>query len=136
MVSDTQAAYFAGLFDGEGSCGIYSVGKRQSEFRISITNCDPRPLQAVLTLFGGRVRRREAQPNRASKRPIYEWYRHGQSSEEFLICIRPYTIIKSEQIDVYLTARTFLVGKGNKKAMRNDVGLLQAEHTLKALKRC
>ena len=136
MVTDTRAAYFAGLFDGEGSCGIYSIGKRQSEFRISITNCDPRPLQVVLTLFGGRVRRREPQPNRASKRPVYEWYNCGFKSEAFLICIRPYTIIKSEQIDVYLSARTFLAGKGNKRTMRNDVGILQAEHTLKALKRC
>lgn len=137
MATDTQCAYFAGFFDGEGSCGLYDTGDlgKQPQFRVSLCNTDPRPLQTVKTLFGGAIRARLPHKGHLGKKINYEWYVYGKNSETFLIAIRQFTIIKSEQIDVFLTARKYLVGKGNRKAMHNTDRLIKAEQKLKALKK-
>lgn len=136
MAFDTSTAYvyFAGFFDGEGSCGIYTYKGKKTQFRVSLCNNDPRPLHRVVEMFGGYLRPRF----RKYKDGIsnnWEWYIDGTKAEKFLRAIRPHTIIKGEQIDVFLTARTFLCGKGRNKALRNDDGIASAAVTLKLLKR-
>ena len=136
MASDTKTSYFAGFFDGEGSCGIYdtSIDKKQAQFRVSLCQNDPRPLYEVQSIFGGSIRPRRRYVN--NKLSInYEWYIYGSKAERFLFCIRPFTIVKSEQIDIFLAARKCLCGKGNRKATQNSAGLIEAERVLKALKR-
>ena len=129
--------YFAGFFDGEGSCGIYRVRNKPQipVFRVSLCNNDPRPLQEAHVQFGGTVRPR-LRTQRGKTTCNYEWYIYGKNADVFLKSIRPFTVIKSEQIDKFLSARLMLVGSGNRRTAESDRAIREAETILKTLKRC
>ena len=42
--SETEIAYFAGLFDGEGCIGIYKHPRSGFSYKLTLSNTDPRPL--------------------------------------------------------------------------------------------
>lgn len=126
--------YFAGLFDGEGSCGIYTSGKDKPEFRVSICNNDPRPLHMAVEAFGGSLRRRD-RPYRGRISCNWEWYSYGANAGRFLTAIRPYTVIKSDQIDVFIATKRAMPGKGHRMSAHGKVALVEAEALLKRLKR-
>lgn len=134
-----ELAYFAGLFDGEGSVGIYSTKRiaqhgGQAQFRVCLCNNDPRPLDRAKVLFGGRVRPRLRQ-YKARLSNNWEWYIDGQRADRFLIAVLPHLIIKRDQAEVYLSARRHLVGQGRVKTPAYAEALVRAEQTLKELKR-
>lgn len=127
--------YFAGFFDGEGSCGIYDSAKRkQTVFRVSLCNNDPRPLAEAKSRFGGVVRSRFRRQRNETKNN-YEWYIYGKNAERFLQAIRPFVLVKGEQIDVFLTARKLLCGSGNRMSDDAKLAIQEAEVLLKQMKR-
>ena len=133
-----ELAYFAGLFDGEGSVGIYDtklIAQKggQAQFRVCICNNDPRPLDRVKTLFGGRVRPR-LRTYRGRLTNNWEWCIHGHNADRFLVAVLPYLIIKRDQAEVYLSARRHLVGQGRIKTPTYAEALVTAELFLKKLK--
>lgn len=105
--------YFAGLFDGEGSVGIYAVGASSYGVRLSLNGTHLPMMQAACDHFGiGAVRRVKRQnvrlPNgvvspAAQTRPGYRWTLTKKSEIlEVLQRVRPCLIEKTEQADIVI----------------------------------
>ncbi len=45
--------FLAGIFDGEGSFGVWGKGKNRKSFQCSVEMCDKEIIQRFLDLFGG-----------------------------------------------------------------------------------
>ena len=98
MNFETTKAYFAGLFDGEGSLFIHrsNANPHQRTLRVKVTNQSFDVLESIKTIFGGSVSQTTDQ-NRCK-----HWVIMGEPARHFLLAIRPYSRIKAEQIDVAL----------------------------------
>lgn len=103
LVGKNRAAYFAGLFDGEGSCYIIKV--KQSKwsrgggfyYRASVCLSMARKdtIDALHKCYGGHARGRE--PHNGVL-PMYEWsLKDNPTKERFLLDTIPYMITKREQ---------------------------------------
>ncbi len=106
-----DAAYIAGLFDGEGTVGYYNASQssknRPGYFHasINITNTDPRPLVWIAEVTGiGKVSLLKMSDASGRRRPAYQW-QVGKRHEviAFLVAVRPYLKIKHDQVDILLT---------------------------------
>lgn len=127
--------YFAGFFDGEGSCGIYDAKKRkQTQFRVSLCQNDPRPLTQAHVKWGGSVRARR-RPYKGRVVVNYEWYIYGAKAERFLQDILPFTCVKTAQIEVFLKARTIVGKQGHRITTQASSAVKEAEDILKGLKK-
>lgn len=108
LISETQAAYFAGLFDGEG-CVMIHVRDRVTSLTLTVTNSDLRPLTRLKLIYGGSI---WPMPQVEGRRPVWAWRISGRKSLAFVHDILPYTIIKSEQLQLFFEcAATLKSGK-------------------------
>lgn len=104
---DTELAWAAGFFDGEGyiSCPerntIHKNKSYKSNYiRLGINHVDPRPLQRMYHLFGGALEQNiYATGNR---KPRCQWKLSCQEAKNFLIQVRPYLINKDIVADIAL----------------------------------
>ena len=111
-ITVAELAYFAGFFDGEGCVAAY-----KRKYVVSLTNCDVRPLARARELWGGYISRQSATSRPHAIRDLWRWQIYGQKSRAFLEAIRPYTILKREQIDTYLGVLEVLpLGRGARRA--------------------
>lgn len=124
MTDPIFLAWCAGFFDGEGSVGIYvrsrkhRVSKRELyELRVIVTQKDPAPLELFREAFGGY--------SRTSTSGCAKWCASSRVAERFLLAIRPYSVVKAEQIDVALAfqARRIPHGQGSARASRSQIEL-------------
>lgn len=102
-------AYFAGLFDGEGSVTVSHV-KRKTDaasgkagthlfnYSLRISNNDPSPLNELQTKLGGSVR-----SHSKAKANSFVWIAQGEVAVSFAIGILPFTRIKTSQLEKFLT---------------------------------
>jgi hypothetical protein len=117
-------AYLAGLFDGEGCVMIAKKKTRGVSpsfgLNVSLSNTDGRVTQLLKQRFGGYVK--YAPDRRPNHRACYFWCLSGaRMGAAFLQSIRPYTVIKSEQIDLALRfARGVSWGPGRLTASQID----------------
>ena len=84
-MTESEIAWIAGIFEGEGSVGIYGRG-----VCVYIAMTDKDIIERIHTLFpspqGVRVRQRQS-----GRKPIYEWrIRQRQLVAEFLLLIMPW----------------------------------------------
>jgi len=100
-VTTKDKLYFAGFFDGEGCVAIYS---KRNKYVVCLTNTDVRPLRRASILWGGTVTTQSKNGRKGALQDLWRWSLYGHNSLEFLRDIRPYTMIKTEQIDCYLDA--------------------------------
>jgi len=99
-MQDTDAAYVAGLLDGEGSI-VLSVRSgrewaKRSDYTllVRIHNTCKEVLDWTVTVAGGRV----YCSSRANRhRPMYQWTIHSVQAAEFLRLMLPYLRIKRDQ---------------------------------------
>ncbi len=94
MVTETEAAYAAGFFDGEG-CIMISRRKNTFWIRFEIAQADPAPLHWLAARWCGKVRRYHSRA-----RPIWYWGLSSISAMRFLHAIRPFLIVKAGQVDI------------------------------------
>lgn len=98
--------YLAGFFDGEGCVYVSKhKGKKKNPYyscRLSIANTDKRVIDLIEQSYGG-FTQRIAYNNRPNRQPYYavEIYKK-KHLKEFIKNIRPYSIIKGEQLDLML----------------------------------
>lgn len=101
-LTETEKAYLAGLFDGEGSIGYYkkkTLGYHVS--RVTIYNTDAK----VMDWLAKKVNFGSVTANRNFEHFVFAWIVSGNKHVvEFLTAIRPYLIIKAEQADLLLTS--------------------------------
>jgi hypothetical protein len=99
-LSDTQAAYIAGIVDGEGSVMIVTHHAAYA-IKVSISNGD-RPLLEWLvatTGIGGIVATRAATER---TRATWIWHVNGEGAESLLKQIAPYMLVKAKQAAIAL----------------------------------
>ena len=101
-MTDSDRAYAAGFFDGEGCIVIAfpkksKSGRRYHRLDVAVAQVDPRPLRWLLDLYGGRL---DTPTPREKGRPVWHWRLNGPTAEAFLRSVRPYLIVKAEQADV------------------------------------
>lgn len=104
-VSEVRLAYIAGLFDGEG-CVFISRKKSSGVspsfgLHVSVSNCHHGILELLKRTYGGYVK--HYVETRLNQRDWFTWQLSGgRMAASFLTNIRPYSIIKAEEIDVAL----------------------------------
>lgn len=104
----TQCAYYAGIFDGEGSISIITHRRAAStqmclQARVINTN---RPLVESLSVaFGGYISTR---PAKGRQRTCYAWGVQGASAVDVLMTLRPYLRIKLQQADLAIRFQQYL----------------------------
>jgi len=92
-LSDTEWAYLAGFFDGEGCVSGFKRGYP----RITITQKDPRPLMWIQSLCGGTLD--QAQRSGCFGGGVYRWRLFaGKSVALFIEGVLPYTIVKRDDL--------------------------------------
>lgn len=97
-------AYFAGIFDGEGSAYIvkYTQTKGGLGYRphVSVGNSYRPLINALYDIYGGSTRDRGIQN---SNLPMYDWdLRRVADQEKFILAVLPYLNIKREQSKLLL----------------------------------
>ena len=116
-ISKTDAAFMAGIMDGEGhfsiSCGGYYTPYfdkvrqvtrppyRNYGLRIGCANTHKRLINWVLEHIGGTyvVHRHKS----ADWKICYKWQLYGaKAQEEFILCLLPYLVLKREQANILL----------------------------------
>lgn len=136
-LTEKQLAYLAGLFDGEGSVGIYEFKKRNQnsnwQFKLEIANTDWRIMQWLENTVGGKVHKKST--GEKHWKQGYCWHLQGNNAETFCNLIKNYTIIKKDQIEACLYFRQFW-GTGNKKQTQDVIKAKQEMvNVIKQMKR-
>jgi hypothetical protein len=90
-----KRAYAAGVFDGEGCVEVYR-NKTGYSMCLTVANDDLRLLRFLAENFGGTIKMRGRHGR---------WYVRGEDSERFAIAILPFSIVKKEQLELYLELR-------------------------------
>lgn len=98
-----EVAYLAGIFDGEGTVGIYENGARGWQFQVMITNCDIGLLWWINERISGTI----SEKTRSKKewRRGFTWRVTGDRAADFLKLVQPYSVIKRDQISLALEFR-------------------------------
>jgi hypothetical protein len=98
MISVEELAWAAGLFDGEGSVGLYPANRsRGHHLVVTVANCHVPTLERFVEWFGGSIYR--TNPHDSKRRPIYQWQLSGKEKmADFLYQIHPYSVTKRLQI--------------------------------------
>lgn len=112
IYSINEAAYMAGIVDGEGSLtiGNYSANKKTGvphyQTMLKISNTDFSLLDWVMNTFGGRYHAySEKQTPKNSRQKYFYWIATGNRLTHILQTIYPYSIVKKEQIEIMLAIR-------------------------------
>lgn len=106
-ISETDKAYLAGLFDGEGCVGYYNAnpdsdGTPYCHTQVCITNTNEDVISWVNKVANmGRVSMRMF--NDGKRRNAFSWQISKKAQvREFLEAIRPYLHVKAAQVDAIL----------------------------------
>jgi hypothetical protein len=103
MLSDVEAAYIAGLFDGEGSISL--VRHRRNRWpspQVAIASNDREVLEWLRTRLGGSISTKT--PRQPTHSISHDWRLTDRRALTFLQDIRPYLLIqrKIRRIDLLL----------------------------------
>ena len=117
-LNETEIAYFAGYFDGEGC-----VNFNRHSLRVSISSCCPRSINRLDEAFGGRSSDGSYR-DRPNARDYSRWVLHGEKALRFLHLIFPYSVEKRPQIKLALTYYD-AVDKDEKAEIRAQIAALK-----------
>lgn len=103
-VTETQLAYFAGVFDGEGSITIVRIDRAGKygrpnatpiyNLRCSVGMQNLSLIKLFYDIFGGSIHYRH--------QSVYRWIILTNEAESFLRKIQPYIIVKRRQVELAL----------------------------------
>jgi len=94
MIQDTDLAYAAGFFDGEGCIMIAKNGAVD----VRITNTALNVLQKLQSVFGGNIGNRTQRVNKKQ----YSYCFYGDNAIEFIKKIKPFLVEKLPQAETIL----------------------------------
>ncbi len=99
--SETDRAFAAGFFDGEGWLGIYLATWRGSQSfspRLAASNTDRAPLEWLRKHFGGTIKD-DPPPKNPHYKQSYTWFLFSiEERLSFIQAILPYSIVKRERL--------------------------------------
>jgi len=111
-VIDTDYAYLAGLFDGEGCIYLYHTTKEYLALEVRLGVVQKYIAQYYQLAFGGSIHTENyLHKDCYRRRPMWYWQAPSLIAERFLKSVYPYLIIKKPQAEVALK---FQAAKGNK----------------------
>lgn len=132
-----QAAYLAGVVDGEGSLSIVRVGAqhyRVPHFRFvaKITNTKHPWLEELQSWVGGSIYRVDS-AKRRNRQPCYDLALNGSQARAMLLQVQPYLRLKQRHADVLLryfdvASRRRLMNGANQKTDPSVLIELEALH--------
>lgn len=135
-----NSAYIAGIFDGEGTVGLYAYKHRLPSPILAISGSCLALMEALRNHFGfgfvfgyspGRF-----QPEMHRTKQMYRWQvRRWSHILSVLAEIRPYLIEKASQADLMFEANRLRPGKGRKLTPEARQRFMQMEFKIKAAKR-
>lgn len=105
-LTETQRAYIAGFFDGEGSISIsYQASNGKPYVQINVSQNRPAVLVWLHAVFGGSLVQEKGMtvlPNGEpiSREGVYRWHIGGeQAPSVFLRLMRPFLRVKAQEAD-------------------------------------
>lgn len=135
ILTETEKSYLAGLFDGEGCIGYYFKSKIKCHVAsLAIYNTNTKVMQWIKdkTGYGG------IYLNKGGKHCGWQWQLNSRSQIiEFLKVIRPYLIIKADQVDLLFSlwdAEQGICGSGKRLSQETFDRRNATELKLKNLK--
>ena len=125
--SIAEAAYMAGIIDGEGSIYIGSYSKNHStgvhyyQTAIEISNTDEPLIDWIQTTFGGRkaLYTRNQTPKN-SRKQVFRWMATGLLIDHVIKLICPYIITKKRQCEIMLQMRETYKETGMRKGKASN----------------
>lgn len=103
MVDDTELAYAAGLFDGEGSISLVRQRTNRSHSpQVAVASVDYEVVRWFQKRFGGSIVTK--QPRKSNHSVSYDWRLTDRRALRFLELICPYLVIerKIRRVDLLL----------------------------------
>lgn len=110
VLTDVQAAWLAGIIDGEGCLGIWREQRQgnKSGFRyravIQVTNTNLLLLHTIGKVIPGTINSRGARPNPRHK-PCYQFYVTARCVGPVLKAVAPFLVIKKTQAEALMRFR-------------------------------
>ena len=105
MICDAEAAYAAGIFDGEGSVSVTRshVGRWPSP-QVSVASTDYELMEWLKLRFGGSISTK--QPRQPQHSLSYDWKLTDRRALHFLQVVRPFVVLqrKIRRCDLLLLA--------------------------------
>lgn len=95
-MKDTEAAWLAGIFDGEGC--VWSRWPKRKNVIVEVKMADYRTVSRINDLFPGRFV--QGHISGMSKLPQWRWSLDTNGSKRFLELVMPYLVTKREQAEV------------------------------------
>jgi hypothetical protein len=92
----SQLLYIAGLFDGEGSTGVYAPGQLSMCVQMTSTL----GVEYIRSLFGGHIH--EYTPRKPNCHTLYDIQYSGLKAEKVLRTVLPFLLVKREQVNLVL----------------------------------
>lgn len=107
LMSVAEASYVAGLFDGEGTTGLYRKGWPEVESRYltpncSIANTSLEVMEYLVEVTGNGGVWKKSSPT-PLHRECYKWSITAQQMRHILPQIQPYLVIKARQVELVLS---------------------------------
>ena len=102
-MADTELAYAAGLFDGEGSISLVRQKNNRSHSpQVAVASNDCEVLLWLQKRFGGSIVTK--QPRKSTHSVSYDWRLTDRRALAFLQMVRPYLVIqrKIRRVDLLL----------------------------------
>ena len=137
-----QLAYLAGLFDGEGSVGLYVNNPKATDhhsivLRVSVSNTDRGVLEwAKATVGSGSIRQKE--DSQHTRKTAWVWSLCSCQAVDFLEHILPWLHIKTAQVEVVLALSAYGQRVGMRQGTKPSSELQDlrrwAAHQVKLLK--
>lgn len=122
-------AYAAGLFDGEGCVQLYYRQSRHARHALntalSVSGVDLRPLNWLRERWGGTITIYDG--SRENRRAVGRWIIYSEQADRFAHDIRPFLLVKLEQVDLWLEARALMGRRGWRNAAMSDEEVAQRE---------
>lgn len=116
MDKNVKIAYIAGLFEGEGTFGIYNETKAK---RVGITSTDRDVLEKVLSVYGGKIL--NLKTRKEHWKQAFIWVLGLDKCEEFIKDIYPYLgERRKERADKYLNLYKQILTKKMNYVERNN----------------
>jgi len=107
LLSETEKAYFAGIFDGEGHVRLGFASRTNARFDtvLSIVNTDLDMLLVANRAFGGSISMR---PQYKNRKIVGHLQVSGEESTRMAEILEPYSRIKKKQLKIFIEARRHL----------------------------
>src|SRR5215472_16338055 len=107
--TEATIAYFAGLFDGEGSVCTYTYKGREPGRKytawLEVCMCSEQTVKWIQEHFGGNISVRHPKAHHTWKRPQWHWRVFGDAAVEVLKNIYPFLITKKRQAALFFKFR-------------------------------